>query len=61
MAVLEVQKASFPFIVVGLVEEVPQISQEDSTIIEAVPARIQPPKPLTQQFLQRFLSILKGN
>lgn len=59
VAVLEVQKASFRLIVAGLVEEVPKISQEDPTIIEVVPAPIQPPKPLTQQFLQQLLNVLK--
>lgn len=61
VAVLEVQKASFRLMVAGLVEEVPKISQEDPTIIEAVPAPIQPPKLLTQQFLQQFLSFLKDS
>lgn len=59
VAVLEVQKASFRLMVAGLVDEVPKISQEDPTVIEAEPAPIQPPKPLTEQFLQQFLSFLK--
>ena len=61
LSLLEVQKVSFCLMVAGLVEEVLQISREDDTAIEPMPTVIEPARPLSEQFLHRFLNFLKAS